>query len=264
MKVKNITLLFCLLAYHAHLTPAHAQSSLAASLAGDWQFVAANNGVEVAPGIYSAGTDVVNFTATASADGTSLQCHADNMYDKTGTTYAADWRILVEEDGAGKHRLGWVLDNQQPAFTTEFNEPQENYLEKGFFYWGGTEGAHRYVYLLAENADASAIVGMTFWSPWSDGSTTEYSLANEENNSRKIYAVVAENIPYGNSVGWIEIWSSPKVKKVADNTAISTITADGMSTNDAWYDLRGRKITNGRLPKGVYIHNGKKVVISHP
>ena len=55
-----------------------------------------------------------------------------------------------------------------------------------------------------------------------------------------------------------------EVKKVADNTAISTITADGMSTNDAWYDLRGRKITNGRLPKGVYIHNGKKVVIAHP
>ena len=110
---------------------------------------------------------------------------------------------------------------------------------------------------------------MTFWSPWSDGSTTEYSLANEENNSRKIYAVVAENIPYGNSVGWIEIWSSPKVKKVADNTVIRTITADCKSTDDAWYDLCGRKIsngefTNGRLPKGLYIHNGKKVVISHP
>lgn len=36
--------------------------------------------------------------------------------------------------------------------------------------------------------------------------------------------------------------------------------------NGNWFDLSGRKMVNGesvsgRLPKGVYIHNGKKVVI---
>ena len=67
-------LLFCLLACHANLTSAQ---SLAHQLAGNWQFVASNNGVEVAPGIYSAGTDVIDFTATASADGSYLQCHTD-------------------------------------------------------------------------------------------------------------------------------------------------------------------------------------------
>ena len=34
--------------------------------------------------------------------------------------------------------------------------------------------------------------------------------------------------------------------------------------NDAWYDLQGRKIvkpSNGQMPKGIYIHQGKKVVV---
>ena len=37
--------------------------------------------------------------------------------------------------------------------------------------------------------------------------------------------------------------------------------------SEAWYDLNGRKINgqrsmvNGQLPRGIYIHNGKKVVI---
>ncbi|MBR2154924.1 MAG: hypothetical protein IJ901_09990 [Bacteroidaceae bacterium] len=31
--------------------------------------------------------------------------------------------------------------------------------------------------------------------------------------------------------------------------------------DDAWYDLYGRKMVNGQLPCGIYIHNGKKVVI---
>ena len=28
------------------------------------------------------------------------------------------------------------------------------------------------------------------------------------------------------------------------------------------YDLAGRKMTNGKLPKGIYIRNGKKIIIS--
>lgn len=31
--------------------------------------------------------------------------------------------------------------------------------------------------------------------------------------------------------------------------------------NDAWYDLSGRKMVNGKLPKGIYIHNGRKEVM---
>lgn len=43
-----------------------------------------------------------------------------------------------------------------------------------------------------------------------------------------------------------------------DPTAINSVQS--IIVNDAWYDLSGRKV-NGQLPKGIYIHNGKKVII---
>ena len=39
------------------------------------------------------------------------------------------------------------------------------------------------------------------------------------------------------------------------STAVTTVPADG-----DWYDLNGRKVT-APTRKGIYIHNGKKVVI---
>ncbi|MCR5152414.1 MAG: hypothetical protein K6A98_04580 [Prevotella sp.] len=203
------------------------------SMAGRWQLVAANNGVEVAPGIYSAGTDTIYFTATSADDGVSLLCHTDNIFDKTGTIYPADWRIVLEEDGAGRHRLGWVLTAAQPASDKEFLEPRDNYLEKGFWYFGGTEGNHRYIYLLGEDAVASALIGMTFYSQWTTDITSEYTLSNEENNARKIYAVVAENIPYDKAVGFMEIWSSPKLVKLSDDAKQGDIDNSGeVNTTD--------------------------------
>lgn len=256
MNTRKISLfLFCLLACHANLTSAQ---TLAEQLAGNWQYTASNNGVEVAPGIYSAGTDVIDFTATASSDGTYLQCHTDCLYNRTGTTYPADWRILVEEDGNGKYRLGWVLDANQPISSKEFLEPRENYLENGFWYWGGTTDGHRYIYLLAENADASAIIGMTFWSAWSTEATTEYSLSNEENQSRKMYAVVSENIPYSGNVGWIEIWGSPKIQRLPSGTGIKGLPSSNANQHSsATYDLQGQRVGQP-LQKGIYIRDGKK------
>ena len=58
--------------------------------------------------------------------------------------------------------------------------------------------------------------------------------------------------------------------KQAIVTSINTITTDSNQAasrdNDAVFDLAGRKWSNGKwsdgtLPKGIYIHNGKKVVI---
>ena len=50
----------------------------------------------------------------------------------------------------------------------------------------------------------------------------------------------------------------------ADLTGISDATRlndNDENTNDAWYDLNGRKLDKKPVTKGLYIHNGKKVVI---
>lgn len=52
----------------------------------------------------------------------------------------------------------------------------------------------------------------------------------------------------------------------ADEAKYAELAATGIKSlnvndNDNWYDLNGRKVANGQLKKGVYIMNGKKVVI---
>ena len=48
-----------------------------------------------------------------------------------------------------------------------------------------------------------------------------------------------------------------------DVTGIEELQNDGNTEtrNDAWYTLDGRRIDNSKLPKGIYITNGRKVII---
>ena len=48
-----------------------------------------------------------------------------------------------------------------------------------------------------------------------------------------------------------------KLSFLFDTTSIEQVKAE---TSDAWYDLSGRKVNPSANDKGVYIHNGKKVV----
>ena len=50
-----------------------------------------------------------------------------------------------------------------------------------------------------------------------------------------------------------------------DATSITEVTEKTEDT-ESWYDLSGRRIVdgkskNGRMPKGIYIHKGKKKII---
>ena len=49
----------------------------------------------------------------------------------------------------------------------------------------------------------------------------------------------------------------------ADLTGIDAygVTASDETADDDWYDLNGRKLDKKPVTKGLYIHNGKKVVI---
>ncbi len=60
--------------------------------------------------------------------------------------------------------------------------------------------------------------------------------------------------------------SNLKVKSMTmnfdDTTSIrEELRVKSEESAEGWYDLNGRKIVNGKLPKGLYIHNGKKVMI---
>ncbi|MBP3726249.1 MAG: C10 family peptidase [Bacteroidaceae bacterium] len=53
------------------------------------------------------------------------------------------------------------------------------------------------------------------------------------------------------------------VMSTAKTTGINTINTNDKAKHNAWYNLQGVKVSNGAQPtqKGIYIHNGKKVVV---
>lgn len=246
------------------LSTAHGQNALEA-LAGQWQLIASNNGFRGDDGIYRMTTDTIPFTATLvqTADSTCLQCHADVLYNRTGQDYPADWRMSIEQDPAsGKFRLGFLLDDQQPASTKEFWEDPDQYLEEGFYYFGihsdRTDTGHRYIYLLSENIATQQLESMTLWSSWQSDCYAPFAFPQNQ----QIYAVVSPDQPFGaeshSIVGYFEIWASPKVQKIADDTAIREL-ADGRPASTTTFDLQGRPLSV-KPRHGVYIQNGKKYV----
>lgn len=185
-------------------------------LVGQWQFIAMPNGSS-SGGIYTATADTIAFTATLTAPGSDdygrvLRCHSDRFYWRSGHTYPADWLIVVEQNEQnGTRRIGWVLDADAPASTEEFQEQPSKYLEDGIFYWGNADNTgHRYIYLLSENITTQRLEGMTLWSSWLPTDQTVFTFPQIQ----EVYGVVAEAIPFAHSVGYFEIWASPRFEKV--------------------------------------------------
>jgi hypothetical protein len=209
-------------------------------LVGNWKMVASP---------FEGGSEEIAFTTTVATDGTSLDCHAEQLMVRGASIYAADWKIAVEQNGENI-RLGWALDSDNPVSTKEFQEPASSYALFG----KDTDGNHRYIYLLSENIETQQLEAMTLWSDWQTVGSTTFALPK----TQQIYAVVSTNQPYNGSVGYAEIWASAKLQKVTD-TGIETIHHSPVTVSKSIYNLQGMRLN--QLQKGLNIVNGKKVVV---
>ncbi len=232
---KSPFLFVCLLAWSA--TISHAQSSLLQNLSGQWTFIASP---------FDGGREEITFTATPSADGTTLSCHADAFRTTTRQTYTADWTLAVEQSG-DTFRLGWMLDANQPITQQEFQEPQSSYCMGG----ADADGTPRYIYLLSENIDTQQLEAMTLWTDWQTTADALFTLPKIQ----QIYAVVSQHIPYAGAIGYIDIWASGKLQKCQEASSIQSVSAP--SSNIHCYDLTGRRL-HGTPDHGLYIRGGKK------
>lgn len=216
-----------------------AQTDMAISLTGNWQFVASP---------FEGGEENISFTATLSEGGNHLQCHADNFFAHGSKPYPADWLMAVERDG-DKLRLGWILDSENPCSTEEYQEPASAYALFG----RDADGAHRYIYFLSENIETQRLEGMTLWSDWQSQTDATFTLPK----TYQLYAVVSENQPYNGAVGYIDIWASPRVRRTS-GTAVSASTFCNSSpaSSQTVYNMMGQRV--GHPTKGLYIKNGKK------
>lgn len=73
-----------------------------------------------------------------------------------------------------------------------------------------------------------------------------------------------DDIYKGDPVKWVEIdMSDPNMyawmEDMPDISAISSMAADAVK--GVWFDLNGRKLNGNPAAKGIYIYNGKKLVV---
>jgi arabinogalactan endo-1,4-beta-galactosidase len=52
-----------------------------------------------------------------------------------------------------------------------------------------------------------------------------------------------------------------ELKNFLTTSGISTINREPLTTDAAWYTLDGRRLTGQPTAKGIYIHNGKKLLV---
>ena len=235
MKKISSLIFTCMLTWN--VSPIAAQN-----LAGNWTFTASP---------FEGGVENIPFTATLSSDNSQLTCHADNFYTRGSKSYPMDWKVAIERNGE-QLRLGWILDATTPVSSEEYQEEASKYIIGG----AGIDGTHRYIYLLSENIETQKLEGMTLWSDWEDASTTAFTLPK----TQQIYGVVSQNIPYNGAVGYFEIWASGKLVKTNSDPAGIREVASQNSSEGVYYNLQGCHI-NGKPERGIYILNGKKVVI---
>ena len=66
------------------------------------------------------------------------------------------------------------------------------------------------------------------------------------------------------TTGEINLYADNFTVKQATSTGIRSLTPNPSPKgegSDYWYTLDGRKVSNGQLSKGIYINNGKKIVV---
>ena len=79
--------------------------------------------------------------------------------------------------------------------------------------------------------------------------------------SGRLYTVRTASVGGGEAVSHTAQDAAFTVTVTADMTGINTVAADGDDTDAAWYDLSGRQLAGKPAKKGIYVKNGKKVVI---
>ena len=124
--------------------------------------------------------------------------------------------------------------------------------------------------LIPTTNDADEVTPATQFVGTLEATTIPASATGADNYALNGYAFVwvKTAIEVGANKCWLHIASQPAAARAMTRSivggngttgidAIENVTID----NEGWYDLQGRKLQAKPNRKGIYIHNGKKVVV---
>ena len=113
------------------------------------------------------------------------------------------------------------------------------------------------IYLFANNA-TKIVPTTTTWG-------TAYQVSVETTLTEPGTLTFGLTLPTApTTTGEINLYADNFTVKQATSTGIRSLTPNPSPKgegSDYWYTLDGRKVSNGQLSKGIYINNGKKIVV---
>ena len=137
--------------------------------------------------------------------------------------------------------------------------------EMPFLIYNGA-AAEKTIILIPTDATTNQAVAPKFKGTLTGGTiAASTSTKNNYAFNGKQFVWVKEALPVAANKCWLEIPNSanaaPAMTIVFGEVTGIGVIDKGQLTNDIWYDLNGRKLQGRPTKKGVYINNGRKVVI---
>lgn len=162
----------------------------------------------------------------------------DIMIVETGYFYA--WQRKLGDDGADLSATYPITPTGQQAFTKALIELLNNHPKVKGLYWWWMEACENGLNWATKRV--------------SDG----WYNASLFNDDEKVNGKdgITYNYPAGKAMPAIA-----ELKNFLTTSGISTINREPLTTDAAWYTLDGRRLTGQPTAKGIYIHNGKKLLV---
>ena len=206
-----------------------------------WEGLSPDNYL-VSPQVSLGGT--VTFWACAESD---LGDHFGLAVSTTGNTDAADFTTIQE----------WTTDEWQvwKQYTVDLSayKGQTGYVAIRHF-----NCYNRFVVAVDDIVIEMPDDGKP-WTTVENISGNSYKLTGLTNQTPYKVQVRGNNTPCGTHTPWSEVATFTTLQGGA--TKIATTDAQQPVINTGWYSIDGRRLNHKPTQKGIYIHNGRKVVM---
>ena len=181
-------------------------------------------------------------------------------------TYYKDEALYVENENAQLYTISSVTESEAVLSDAITVAPAETPL----LVYNKSEQDKTFLLIPTTDKTPDNVTAATQFVGTLEATTIPASATGADNYALNGYAFVwvKNAIEVGANKCWLHIASQPAAARAMTRSivggngttgidAIENVTID----NEGWYDLQGRKLQSAPNRKGIYIHNGKKVVV---
>jgi len=214
---------------------------------------------------------VSNGTSSSTRSGSYLTyTNGPRLLHFTNTKRGFDYGLLIQ-NSAGKEKAAFAKFGDENGRSTMLLHAGSYLLNYRIYNWNQSEATP--VTIAIERPDGQEVASQVYTPQYNIGGNTanafqSYRAARFEFDIKQtgyyvlaFYADAKKNADF--VVGMHKLKIKESHESEPDATGIETMEDVRSQMADVWYMLDGRRIANGQKPtaKGIYIHNGKKVII---